>query len=190
MKLGLLQKIRIAYYKHILSNYKIKPCIINSPTLFYSLDGKNIDIDPDVSLGVFPSPYFYNSYNHLDIRYKASIRIKSKSVINNNFCIIAQKADITIGKNCLIGTNFKAFSSDFHALSIKDRDDENKIKSESIDIGDFCFIGNDVTILKGVSLGRGCVVGSSSVLTKSFEANSLICGNPARKIRRIDENEI
>ncbi|EPU1578840.1 DapH/DapD/GlmU-related protein [Campylobacter coli] len=62
-----------------------------------------------------------------------------------------------------------------------------KISSADISIGDDCFLGNNVTILKGVKLGKGCVVANSSVVTKSFDDNSLIAGNPARLIRVIEQ---
>ncbi|EAH9988128.1 acyltransferase, partial [Campylobacter upsaliensis] len=109
--------------------------------------------------------------------------------INNNFSLVAYKESIHIGRNCFIGTNFQAMSSDFHALTIKYRNDERYIQSASVEIGDDCFIGNNVIVLKGVKLGSGCVVGSGSVVTKSFGANLIIAGNPARLIKEIKQEE-
>lgn len=185
-----LHKLKIYYYKHILSNYKLNSkCKINMPTLFNTFKGSNIQIADDVILGFFPSPYFYNSYNHIDIRHGGGCYIKSKTVINNNFCLIANKCDIVIEENCFIGTNFKALNSDFHGLLVKDRNNEQAIKNADINIGKNCFIGDNVTVLKGVSLGQNCVVAAGSVVTKSFAKNSLIAGNPAKFIREI-ENEV
>ncbi|OCR17463.1 acetyltransferase [Helicobacter pullorum] len=187
----LIHKIKIKYYRCILSNYKIKSsCRINTPTLFYSLQGSKIEIEDNVVFGYFPSPYFYSAYNHIDIRYGGKVIVKSKTIINNNFYIIAHVCNIIIGENCYIGTNFRALNSDFHGLTIQKRNDFESIQSADISIGSNCFIGNDVTILKGVNLGEGCVVAASSVVTKSFPKNSLIAGNPAKFIREIKENGI
>lgn len=108
------------------------------------------------------------------------ITIGEGTYINNNFSLVAHKNSIKIGKNCLIGINFQAMSSDFHAIKLEHRNDEAHIKSADVEIGESCFIGNNVIILKGVRLGLGCVVASGSVVTKSFPANSLLGGNPAR----------
>ncbi|WP_221886242.1 acyltransferase [Campylobacter sp. MIT 99-7217] len=97
----------------------------------------------------------------------------------------ADKNHISIGKNCLIGVDFCVINSDFHALYIKDRTDINKVKSADVIIEDDCFIGANVTILKGVCIGAGSVIGCGSVVTKSFEKNSIIAGNPARLIKTI-----
>lgn len=50
-------------------------------------------------------------------------------------------------------------------------------------IGNHCWIGAKVTILKDVELADGCVVGAGAVMTRSFPANSIIAGVPARRIR-------
>ncbi|WP_416232496.1 acyltransferase [Helicobacter sp. MIT 21-1697] len=94
---------------------------------------------------------------------------------------------MTIGQNCFIGVNFQALNADFHGIRKIERNNYDKIKSADIDIGDDCFIGNNVIILKGVNLGKGCVVAAGSVVTQSFAADSLIAGNPARLVRKIEQ---
>ncbi|EAK5278024.1 acyltransferase [Campylobacter jejuni] len=184
----LYQKLRIFIYRNIFSNINIEGDFkIKSPVLFYSLSGEKINIGKNVHLGYFPSPYFYYSYNHLDIRYGGKITIADNTYINNNFAISAHKNAIFIGSNCLIGVNFKALNSDFHAIDIKNRNNLDCILGADINIGNNCFIGDNVTILKGVNLGNGCVVAHSSVVTKSFPDNSLIAGNPARLIKIIKQ---
>ena len=51
-------------------------------------------------------------------------------------------------------------------------------------IGNGCWIGARVTILKDVTLGDRCIVAAGSVVTQSFPYGSLIGGNPARLVRR------
>lgn len=52
-------------------------------------------------------------------------------------------------------------------------------------IQDNVWIGEGVVILPNVTIGANCVVGANSVVTKSFSANNVIAGNPARIIKTL-----
>jgi acetyltransferase-like isoleucine patch superfamily enzyme len=54
---------------------------------------------------------------------------------------------------------------------------------EPINIGADCWIGANAVILPGVRLGDRCVVGAGAVVTRSFEAGSVLVGVPARAVR-------
>ncbi len=50
-------------------------------------------------------------------------------------------------------------------------------------LGDKVWVADDVTILKGVSIGANSVVGIGSVLTKSVSSGSVAVGNPAKVVK-------
>ena len=179
-----LFKNKIFVYGKILSDKHIVQgkAVINQPTLF--LGSGQIRIAENVSLGYYPSPFFYSGYMHIEARNKTSIiEICSNTYINNNATIVSDGANISIGKDCLIGPNFTCFDSDFHRLEPHLR--LTAPTPKSVNIGDNVFIGANVTILKGVSIGKNCVVGGGSVVTKSFPDNCIIAGNPARAIKML-----
>ncbi len=60
---------------------------------------------------------------------------------------------------------------------------KNKIKStEKVVLGNNIWIGHNVTILPGVTIGDDCLIAAGSVVTKSFESESVIAGVPAKRI--------
>jgi acetyltransferase-like isoleucine patch superfamily enzyme len=59
----------------------------------------------------------------------------------------------------------------------------------AVHIGDDCWIGANAVILPGVTLGECCVVAANSLVSQSFEAFSVVGGNPARLLRRLDPDK-
>lgn len=85
---------------------------------------------------------------------------------------------ITIGNNVAIGRNFFVQDSDFH--TIIDGNDERKNNTAPVVIGDHVWIGTNVTILKGVHIGDGAVIGAGTVVTKDVPPYSVVAGTPNR----------
>ena len=56
-------------------------------------------------------------------------------------------------------------------------------------IGDNCWIGADVTILPGVTIGDNSVIGAGSVVTKDIPSNVVAVGNPCKVLREINERD-
>lgn len=53
-------------------------------------------------------------------------------------------------------------------------------------IGNYCFLGSYVVVLKGVTIGDHCVIGAGAVVTKDVSNNSIIAGVPARRIGKVE----
>jgi len=117
----------------------------------------------------------------------AQIIIGRGTAIGDDFAISCNN-NIGIGNDCLIG--FRVAVLDFdHVVGRGIHPVSSGItKGEPITIGDDCFIGCGAVILHGVKLGKNCVVGANSVVTKSFEDFSVIAGTPARLLRNLAPN--
>ena len=95
---------------------------------------------------------------------------------------------VTVGKNCLISSNC-GISSINHVINSDDRhrDDQENVKySKPVVINDNVWIGMNVCILPGVSIGKNSIIGSGSVVTKNVPANEIWVGNPAKFIKHLD----
>lgn len=93
---------------------------------------------------------------------------------------------ITIGNRVTVGANATITDTDFHPLDPLTRHHSPLDgATKPILIEDEVFIGMYALILKGVTLGRGCVVGAGSVVTKDVPPYTIVAGNPARPIKTL-----
>jgi acetyltransferase-like isoleucine patch superfamily enzyme len=107
---------------------------------------------------------------------------------------------ITIGAHCLFAANVLMSSGTHHYMErpswlIRDQDelvgargyDPADARNLPINVADDCWIGTNCVVMRGVSLGRGCVVGANSVVTKSVPPYCVVAGAPAHLIsQRLD----
>jgi acetyltransferase-like isoleucine patch superfamily enzyme len=114
-------------------------------------------------------------------RYQGRITMGDRS--NAQFYVhFAAAGSVQIGQDVWIGG--RTFISD-HDHIWPNRDFELDVRP--VVIGDGCWLGEGCAILKGVELGRQCVVGANAVVTRSAPAGSMLAGVPARIIKRLDE---
>ena len=93
---------------------------------------------------------------------------------------------VVINNNVAVGANTTIIDTDFHPLDPQQR----KLKPSNgrickIVIEDDVFIGMNCLILKGVTIGRGSVVGAGSVVTDDVPPDAIVAGNPARILRQL-----
>jgi acetyltransferase-like isoleucine patch superfamily enzyme len=126
-------------------------------------------------------------YSVLNARAGATIRIGSGSRIGA-FAVISAAQSIDIGPSVLIAD--RVFVADHHhefANANVPVIEQGSSSARPVSIGEGCWLGINVCIMPGVTLGPRCVVGAGAVVTQSFPAGSVIGGVPARLIRaRLD----
>ncbi|OAN11427.1 acetyltransferase [Photobacterium jeanii] len=115
-----------------------------------------------------------------------TISIGSNTFINMNATML-DGAHITIGNHVLIGPNAQFYTAG-HSLDYRSRRSWETF-CKPIVIEDDVWIGGNVVINQGVTIGARSVIAANSVVTRDVEPDSLYGGTPAKLIRRITENE-
>ncbi len=85
-------------------------------------------------------------------------------------------ARIEIGEGCLIG-GFVRFLTATHDV------ETFELACRPVRVGPFCWIGANVTILPGVTIGKGCIIGAGSVVTRDIPDWSIAYGVPCQPRR-------
>jgi len=92
---------------------------------------------------------------------------------------------ISIGKNCDIAPEV-AFMTGSHDVGDSNRR-AGRGYCTSIVVEDGCWVGTRVTILGGVTVGHGSVIGAGALVIKDVPPNCVVAGVPARKIKTLDD---
>ena len=105
------------------------------------------------------------------------------SGVKGSGVVLCAQERITIGDRVRLGCGAMVIDTDFHPIDAGQRaSDPRDGRSVPVVIGDDVFIGARAIVLKGTTLGNGCVVGAGSVVSGSFEPGTTLAGNPARVI--------
>lgn len=111
------------------------------------------------------------------------IQIGDRNYFNRNV-MIDSCGFIEIGSDNMVGPDSYITDSN-HTVDGVIPPGAGPMQTGRVKIGNRCWIGAKVTILKNVELGDGCVVGAGAVVTKSFPPATVIAGVPARELRRL-----
>jgi len=108
-----------------------------------------------------------------------------KITIGDNFYMNANchiLGEITIGNDVMIGPKTVIWGRDHGIVKNTPMKMQEHIK-QSIVIGNDVWIGANVTILKGVNIANGVVIGAGSVVVKDIPEYAIVVGNPAKIVK-------
>lgn len=113
-----------------------------------------------------------------------NIRVGCRLLANFNLTIL-DEAPVTIGDDCFIGPNVGLYTACHNTDPVARNNRQEWAKP--IHIGNNVWIGGNVTVLPGVSIGDNTTIGAGSVVTKDIPANSIAVGNPCKVVRTLPE---
>ncbi|MBR1397775.1 MAG: sugar O-acetyltransferase [Selenomonadaceae bacterium] len=121
------------------------------------------------------------------VDYGYNISIGEGSFFNHNIYLM-DCAKITIGKKCFIGPNC-GFYTALHPILTEPRN-EGLEMAKPITLADNIWIGADVTILPGVKIGEGSIIGAKSLVSKDIPAGVIAFGNPCRVVKKVIDSSL
>jgi len=144
---------------------------------------------------------------HTHVRGHLSTFGHGGHLVIGSYCYIGEYSKVwsagklTIGDRVLIAHNVSIFDSNTHPMNANERHlqfvdiitkghpAEINLHEEPVVIEDDVWIGCNSVVLKGVTIGRGAVVGAGSVVTKNVPPYVVVGGNPARVVRELTSDE-
>ena len=126
------------------------------------------------------------SYGELNVRMYEN----EKSILKiGKFCSISTDVVFVLGGRHPY-TTLSTFPFDVFMLGVSSANHKESDRNNNILVEDDVWIGYGATILSGVKICQGAVVGARSVVTKDVPPYSIVVGNPAKVIKKRFDDEI
>lgn len=132
---------------------------------------------PNAAKDIHLEPPFYCDYGENIIA--------GEGVFINFGAVILDGAKVTIGRKTLIAPGVHIYTAR-HPTDIKER----RVWEDCapVTIGEECWIGGHATICPGVTIGDRTVIGAGSVVTRDIPADCLAVGNPAKVVKKLNQD--
>lgn len=126
----------------------------------------------------------FRRYFQIYLDPQATIRI-GRNCFFNHGCSINALQRIEIGDDCLFGENVKIYDHN-HRFSRGDIPiKEQGFSADGVTIGNQCWIGSNVVILRGVHIGARCVIGAGAVVDRDIPEGMLVTADRSLTMKPI-----
>jgi len=151
--------------------------------------GNNVTIGANNTIGGVGFGYEKNNSGDFElIPHIGNVIIKDKVDIGNNTCIDKAVLGSTIIEENVKIDNLVHIAHGVH-VGRNSVVIANAMVAGSVNIGENSWIAPSASILNKKNIGTNSLVGLGAVVTKDVEDNTIVAGNPAKFIRKIDENK-
>lgn len=145
--------------------------------------GEEVEVNSAPLLG---NPVGINCRTHLCAYDSAYLKIGNNVGISG--ATIVAHCGIIIEDNVLIGGGTQIYDTDFHSIFYNERLSNTVPLGKTVIVKRGAFIGGNSIILKGVTIGERSVVGAGSVVANDIPSDEVWGGNPARFIKKINND--
>ncbi|RKQ91329.1 acetyltransferase-like isoleucine patch superfamily enzyme [Solirubrobacter pauli] len=108
--------------------------------------------------------------------------IGAKTVLGQE-CTISAFQHVSIGRECVIADRVMLIDFDHGVTEVERPIRAQGIYKRDVRVGSNNWIGYGACILRGVTVGDNCVIGSNTVVTKDVKSNAVVAGAPAKLLR-------
>ena len=142
--------------------------------------GNHVRIYPGGTVRLGPDAWLRTELgeNRITAFEGATIEVGPGALLNG--ALLHAKSAIRIGAEVRMAFGVRVLDADLHDL-----DCETPERVAPVEIGDRVWLGADVLVLRGVTIGDDVVVAAGSVVTRDLPPNCLAIGTPAKPVRRI-----
>ena len=139
---------------------------------------------------------------------QGEVLIGNNTFVNSGTKFVS-RSRITLGNDVTVAWGCWFYDHNSHSLDHQDRKqdikqqiqdyrngqsfiankDWSKVKTKEIKVQDKAWIGFDSVILSGVTIGEGAIVGARSVVREDVEPWTIVAGNPAKLMKRLDAKQ-
>lgn len=134
---------------------------------------------------IFEKSMYVRKAFMLTIEDNGYVSVGARVFFNNN-CSLNSLLGIEIGSDCIFGENVHIYDHDHVYLSRNIPINQQGFTKDKVIIEKNCWIGSNVTILKGVTIGEHSVIGAGCVVNRNIPPGSLVvCCNTIRKVKDI-----